>query len=82
MTTTAFAAAWPIVHDTVVWLLYPTSGRMVAVHEPSACFEIGSVMVNVTVDRALAPLAPPRFRTVAVTRQVAAQRDVSTDSTV
>src|ERR1700682_1255612 len=82
------AALWsppltpPMVQEALVVPLCTTSGCTVVVHVPMTAFVCGSVIVKVTVDRARAPLLPPRFFKDAPTVHAEVQADVSTDTTV
>src|SRR5258706_11107046 len=72
----------PMVQDTVVVALWPTSGCTATEQVPSTLFVCGSVMANATVEGALAAFFPPRFLIEAATRHGEVQPEVSTETTV
>ena len=82
VTVAALTGCPPIVHDTVVVELYPTSGWTVAPQLPIGVLEPAARMVKVTVDGAFALAVPPRFLILAETTHGEPHPDVSTDTTV
>src|ERR1700687_4963925 len=71
-----------MVHETVVVALEPPAGIPWAWQHPITLPDAVLVMVNVIVESARAPVAPPRFLSTAETTQGEPQPVVSTDSTL
>src|SRR5260370_18431623 len=72
----------PIVQDTVVVALWPTSGSTAILQVPRTLLDCGSVMVNVTVEGPREPVFPPRFFSEAATTQRDPHADASTLPTI